>query len=97
MKKVSGSFLCVVVMVAAMMLMTEVRLSNAATCNPAALSSCLPAISSSTPPSSTCCTNLKQQKPCFCEYLKNPSMKQYLNSPSARKVVSTCGVAIPAC
>ncbi|OAY60439.1 non-specific lipid-transfer protein 2 [Manihot esculenta] len=97
MKKVSGSVLCAVVMVAAVMLMTEVRLSNAATCNPASLSVCLPAITSSTPPSSACCSNLKQQKPCFCQYLKNPNLKQYINSPNARKVASTCGVAIPKC
>ncbi|KAJ9147324.1 hypothetical protein P3X46_029502 [Hevea brasiliensis] len=97
MKKVSGSSLWMVVAVAALMLLTEVRLSNAVTCNPVQLSSCLPAISSSTAPSSTCCSKLREQKPCLCGYLKNPNLKQYVNSPGARKVANACGVPLPNC
>ncbi|KAJ9173041.1 hypothetical protein P3X46_016217 [Hevea brasiliensis] len=97
MKKVSGSALWVVVLVMALMLVTEVRLSNAVTCNVAQLSSCLPAISSSTAPSSACCSKLREQKPCLCGYLKNPNLKQYVNSPGAKKVANACGVTLPSC
>uniref|UniRef100_A0A2C9WI91 Bifunctional inhibitor/plant lipid transfer protein/seed storage helical domain-containing protein n=1 Tax=Manihot esculenta TaxID=3983 RepID=A0A2C9WI91_MANES len=59
------------------------------------LSSCLPAVTSSTPPSSTCCSKLREQKPCLCEYMKNPNLKQYINLPGARRVSSACGLAFP--
>ncbi|KAK7853846.1 non-specific lipid-transfer protein 2 [Quercus suber] len=51
----------------------------------------------STPPSSLCCHNVREQRPCLCEYLKDPNLKQYINSPNARKVASTCGVSFPNC
>jgi hypothetical protein len=55
------------------------------------------AITSSQPPSSLCCDKIKQQKPCFCQYLQDPNLKKYISSPGAEKVASTCGVAIPKC
>ncbi|CAI0451419.1 unnamed protein product [Linum tenue] len=66
-------------------------------CNPSQLSSCLPAISTSAPPTGQCCGNLRQQGPCLCGYLRNPNFRQYLSSPGARKVASACGVPLPRC
>jgi len=86
-----------IVMVVATMLLAEAQVSQAQTCNPGQLSPCLGAIMSSTPPSTTCCSKLKEQKPCLCGYLKDPSLKQFVSSPGARKVASDCGVPYPSC
>ncbi|CAI0547813.1 unnamed protein product [Linum tenue] len=69
----------------------------AVTCSPLQLSSCVSAIRSSTPPSKLCCTKIKEQRPCLCQYMKNPALKPYVNTPNARKVASTCGTPFPKC
>ncbi|MFX6534964.1 hypothetical protein ABTP16_18945 [Acinetobacter baumannii] len=71
--------------------------TEAATCNPTALSPCAGAITSGTPPSASCCSNLKAQQSCFCSYLKNPALQPYINSPNAKKVAAACRVSIPHC
>ncbi|KDP32978.1 hypothetical protein JCGZ_13009 [Jatropha curcas] len=99
MKKFSYSafpFLAVVLAVMVVMA-AEVRFSNAVNCSPAQLSPCLPAIKSSSPPSNDCCVKLREQRPCFCGYVKNPSLRQYVSSPRAREVVKSCGVPFPTC
>ncbi|KAK4256126.1 hypothetical protein QN277_009034 [Acacia crassicarpa] len=73
------------------------HMAEAVTCTPLSLSPCAAAISSSSPPSSLCCQRLMEQKPCLCEYLKNPSLKQYVNSPGAKKIASSCKVPLPSC
>ncbi|XP_057466431.1 non-specific lipid-transfer protein 2-like [Actinidia eriantha] len=75
----------------------EAEVSVAVTCAATELSPCLPALSSGTQPSSACCAKLKAQKPCLCQYIKNPNLKQYVTSPNAKKVASKCGVTIPNC
>nr|GLL21532.1 non-specific lipid-transfer protein 2-like [Ipomoea trifida] len=40
---------------------------------------------------------LNQQKPYFCEYLKNPNSKTYVNSHAAKKAIKTCKISIPKC
>ncbi|KAF8378670.1 hypothetical protein HHK36_030019 [Tetracentron sinense] len=91
--KVSYVALCVILV----LLLSEARVSLAVTCNALELSSCLSAITSGGAPSGTCCNKLREQRPCLCQYLKDPNLKQYVSSPNARKVASTCGVAIPNC
>ncbi|KAM0049701.1 putative bifunctional inhibitor/plant lipid transfer protein/seed storage helical [Helianthus debilis subsp. tardiflorus] len=71
--------------------------TTAVTCSVTELSPCLPSFTSASPPSAQCCAKLKEQKPCLCGYIKNPSLKQYVSSPNAKKVASTCGVPIPNC
>ncbi|GAB2218227.1 hypothetical protein Droror1_Dr00001446 [Drosera rotundifolia] len=63
-------------------------------CDPMQLSACATAILQSSPPSIDCCAKLKEQRPCLCGYMKDPSLKPYVNSPGARKVTNCCGVAI---
>ncbi|XVF20750.1 hypothetical protein REPUB_Repub12eG0030000 [Reevesia pubescens] len=96
MKRFSFVALCVVALVVALF-SGETHTVEAVTCDPSQLSACSAAFTSSMPPSTTCCSKLKEQKPCFCGYLKNPTLKQYINNPNAKKVVSTCGVAFPKC
>ncbi|XP_022759948.1 non-specific lipid-transfer protein 2-like [Durio zibethinus] len=75
----------------------ETRTAEAVTCDASQLSPCLAAITSSKPPSATCCSKLKEQQPCFCGYLKNPTLKQFVDNPNSKRVASTCGVAYPKC
>ncbi|GKV23595.1 hypothetical protein SLEP1_g33304 [Rubroshorea leprosula] len=79
------------------LLLTETQVSTAVTCSPTQLSSCVSAITSSAPPSKLCCSKIKEQKPCLCQYLKNPNLKKFINTPNARKVASSCGTPYPKC
>ncbi|KAK0597899.1 hypothetical protein LWI29_029614 [Acer saccharum] len=97
MKRVSFVAVLSMVVVMVVVLSSEVRVVKAVTCNPTELSPCMAAITSSAPPSSTCCSKVREQRPCLCGYIKDPNLKQYVNSPNARKVVSTCGVSYPQC
>ncbi|XVF31573.1 hypothetical protein REPUB_Repub17cG0002300 [Reevesia pubescens] len=96
MKRFSFVALCAVALVM-LQFSGETRMAVAVTCDPSQLSSCLASLTSSTPPSPTCCSKLKEQQPCLCGYLKNPALKQYVNSPNAKRVANTCGVATPKC
>ncbi|XAR63932.1 hypothetical protein NMG60_11024095 [Bertholletia excelsa] len=93
----SQSVVCSVLVVVLLVLAHEAEVSMAVTCNPSELAPCASAITTSSPPSKACCTKLQQQKPCLCQYLKNPSLKPYVNSPNAKKVASACGVSLPKC
>nr|AOC88974.1 type 2 nonspecific lipid transfer protein LTP201 [Elaeis guineensis] len=67
------------------------------TCNPMELSPCAKAILSAAPPTAACCAKLKEQRPCFCQYKKNPKLQGYINSKNSKKVAGTCGVPMPKC
>ena len=66
-----------------------------ADCNIAVLASCKAAVIQGAKPTAACCSNLRAQEACLCEYQKNPNFGKYL--PNARKVVTSCGMAIPNC
>lgn len=87
----------VVALLVAVAALSQVDVAEAATCNPPELSPCAAAITSSAPPSGACCSKLGQQRPCLCGYLRDPNLKQYVNSPSAKKVIATCGIPYPQC
>ncbi|GMI99521.1 Tracheary Element Differentiation-related 4 [Hibiscus trionum] len=80
-----------------LLLLAESEVSTAVTCSPTQLSPCVGAITSSSPPSKLCCSRIKEQKPCLCQYLRNPNLKKFVNTPNARKVASTCGTPFPKC
>ncbi|GMJ06612.1 Tracheary Element Differentiation-related 4 [Hibiscus trionum] len=92
---------CMAVLAAAavvvLLLLAEAEVSTAVTCSPTQLSPCVGAITSSSPPSQLCCSKIKEQKPCLCQYLRNPNLKKFVNTPNARKVASTCGTPFPKC
>ncbi|KAG4128955.1 hypothetical protein CXB51_022107 [Gossypium anomalum] len=92
--KASYIALCAVMVI---LLAEAVEVSTAVTCSPTQLSSCVSAITSSSPPSQLCCSKIKEQKPCLCQYLKNPNLKKFINTGNARKVASTCGTPFPKC
>lgn len=75
----------------------EVAPAEGVTCSPVELGPCLAAITSSSPPSTACCQKVREQRPCLCGYLKNPSFKNYVNSPGSRRVATSCGVPFPTC
>ncbi|CAN7029523.1 hypothetical protein IGI04_029658 [Brassica rapa subsp. trilocularis] len=84
---------------AALLLVTvaNIPVAEGVTCSPTELTSCSSAFMSASPPSATCCAKLREQKPCLCGYLRNPALSQYVNSPNAKKVASSCNVATPKC
>ncbi|KAL1540682.1 non-specific lipid-transfer protein 2-like [Salvia divinorum] len=90
MRKGIGAALFVMVVMAAAM-------SAGAECDPVQLFPCLGAMSSGQDPSAECCTKLKEQQPCFCQYMSNPEFKPYIDSPNARKVAAVCGISTPTC
>nr|GMC73942.1 non-specific lipid-transfer protein 2-like [Ipomoea batatas]GMD57806.1 non-specific lipid-transfer protein 2-like [Ipomoea batatas]GME03018.1 non-specific lipid-transfer protein 2-like [Ipomoea batatas] len=89
-------FFNLMILAVLLLLLAEAQFSSAA-CNVQQLTPCLSALTSNTKPSQLCCQRLNQQKPCFCEYLKNPNLKAYVNSPAAKKAIKTCKVSIPKC
>lgn len=86
-----------VVVVAVVLVVVVSPVAEAVTCSPVELSPCLGAITSSSPPSNACCQKVREQRPCLCGYLKNPALRQYVNSPGARRVAASCGVPFPTC
>ncbi|KAL0899937.1 hypothetical protein Bca101_083898 [Brassica carinata] len=81
--------------IAAILLVILVPAAEAVTCSPMQLSPCAAAITSSSPPSALCCAKLKEQKPCLCGYMRNPSLRRFVSSPNARKVSNRCKLPIP--
>ena len=66
-------------------------------CDASGLAVCAPAIIGGAAPTAACCSGLRAQQGCFCQFAKNPAFARYINSPTARKVVASCGVALPRC
>ncbi|EXC20523.1 hypothetical protein L484_027077 [Morus notabilis] len=97
MKKFSCLALLALVVAVATVFLSKAPVAEAATCSAVALSPCLSAITGGTAPSSVCCSRLREQRPCLCGYLKDPNLRQYVNSPNAKKVASVCGVSYPKC
>ncbi|OMP04712.1 hypothetical protein COLO4_09367 [Corchorus olitorius] len=97
MKRVSSVALCMVAALAVVVFLGETRTAEAVTCSVTELSPCVAAITSGSAPTGNCCSKLKEQKPCFCQYINNPALKPYINSPNAKKVASACGVSYPKC
>ncbi|GMH17058.1 hypothetical protein Nepgr_018899 [Nepenthes gracilis] len=92
---VVATLLLVMVMV---MVMGEGQVAMAAvTCSPVQLSSCANAIISSSPPSELCCTKIREQAPCLCQYMRDPTLSKFINTPNARKVAASCGTPFPKC
>ncbi|KAF3438592.1 hypothetical protein FNV43_RR21355 [Rhamnella rubrinervis] len=92
-----ATYIALCALLVVVVLVDKAQVSMAVTCSPAQLSSCVSAITSATPPSNLCCSKIKEQKPCLCQYLRNPNLKKFVNTPNARKVASTCGTPFPKC
>ncbi|XAR72313.1 hypothetical protein NMG60_11018908 [Bertholletia excelsa] len=90
-----GGYIAVLAIV--VLLVEGCHVTTGATCNPMELSPCASAIVSAKPPTPICCRKLKEQKPCLCQYLKNPNLQKFIKSPNANKVAATCGSPFPSC
>lgn len=84
-------------MIMVVLIVEVATIAEAANCSPIELSPCLGAITSNAPPSTNCCSKLREQRPCLCGYIKNPNLRQYVNSPGSKRVASACNVVIPNC
>jgi curli biogenesis system outer membrane secretion channel CsgG len=98
-KQQQGQGMAAVALVAVLVVLaaTAAETASAASCNAGQLAACAPAITAGARPSASCCSNLKAQQGCFCQFVKNPTYGRYINSPNARKVVASCGVSVPRC
>ncbi|KAL2897213.1 putative non-specific lipid-transfer protein AKCS9 [Bienertia sinuspersici] len=80
-----------------LLLTDAAKVANAVSCSPAQLSPCADAITSASPPTPACCSKIKEQKPCLCQYMNNPYLKKFVNTPNAFKVAKSCGTPFPKC
>ncbi|KAM0892368.1 hypothetical protein ACQ4PT_025772 [Festuca glaucescens] len=71
--------------------------ASAAQCDASNLVVCAGPIVTGAKPSAACCSNLRAQRGCFCQYARNPAYASYINSANARKTLKTCGIALPRC
>ncbi|KAM0919557.1 hypothetical protein ACQ4PT_008117 [Festuca glaucescens] len=82
---------------AVVVLMVAPAGAQAATCNAMQLTPCAGAIVGNAAPSAACCSRLKAQQPCMCQYARDPNLKQYVDSANGKKVMAACKVPIPSC
>ncbi|KAF6137316.1 hypothetical protein GIB67_036353 [Kingdonia uniflora] len=94
MKKVS---FVLALLVTLLVLANEVWVSTAVNCVIQDLIPCLNAVTTPAPPSALCCSKLIVQRSCFCQYLKNPLFKSYLNLSNVQKINSKCSLTPPNC
>jgi hypothetical protein len=66
-----------------------------ANCNIEQLAICKAAVIGGAKPTVTCCSTLRAQEACLCKYQKDPKYGKYINP--ARKMITSCGMAIPNC
>ncbi|XP_048129389.1 non-specific lipid-transfer protein 2-like [Rhodamnia argentea] len=94
----SPSLLVAALMAALVLLSPDgAPVAEAVMCSATQLSPCVPAMTSSAPPSALCCSKMREQRPCLCEYIRNPNLRQYLTSADGRTVMRVCGVPYPTC
>ncbi|KAI5442246.1 hypothetical protein KIW84_011347 [Lathyrus oleraceus] len=89
--------MCRAFVVAVVVVLLGAHMGEALTCSPVELSTCLGSITRSSPPSTVCCQKAREQRPCLCGYLKNPSLKRYVYTPGAKRVAKSCGIPFPPC
>ncbi|GJN09334.1 hypothetical protein PR202_ga27334 [Eleusine coracana subsp. coracana] len=65
----------------------------AAACNAKLLKACVPALTTGVTPTGECCSNVKAQQSCLCQFAKNPAYARYVGSPNTRRTIAACGVA----
>ncbi|CAL4934264.1 unnamed protein product [Urochloa decumbens] len=87
----------VAVLVALALVAAAMGGASAQQCNAGELAVCAPAIIGGAAPTAGCCSNLRSQEGCFCQYARNPAYSRYINSPNARSTLKSCGIAIPSC
>ncbi|THU45204.1 hypothetical protein C4D60_Mb02t15390 [Musa balbisiana] len=92
MKPSSVVFFC---LISALLLLRSPTAAESVTCDPTLLKPCAASFLFSTRPSSLCCSRIKSQVPCYCQYLNDPSLSGYVSG--GKKVAAACGVSLPSC
>ncbi|KAA0064163.1 non-specific lipid-transfer protein 2P-like [Cucumis melo var. makuwa] len=64
-------------------------------CDASQLSSCAPAFLFGGNPNQECCTKLRAEQPCYCEYFGDPNLQNFVNSDAARRVAEACNITFP--
>jgi hypothetical protein len=70
---------------------------EAVTCDATQLSPCAGPILYGRATTPACCSALRAQQPCFCQYAKNPLYAGYISGSNSRHVASACSVSLPRC
>ncbi|KAG4184612.1 hypothetical protein ERO13_A09G182200v2 [Gossypium hirsutum] len=92
MKRFSLIVLCAVTLVVVLFSGAE-AVAPAPKCdNPLEYSSCLNAYKKP-PPSAGCCQKMKEQAPCYCEYMKIEDIKRVFDRVEIAKMAKLCGVS----
>ncbi|KAI3722754.1 hypothetical protein L2E82_33829 [Cichorium intybus] len=93
------AMVCFVVgLCATMLLMGQIPGTAAVRCSYMQLVPCVDAITSSRlAPTGACCSKMREQRYCFCGYLRDLSLRQFVSPKAAYRIASQCGVKIPAC
>ena len=68
-----------------------------AACDATQLTPCAGAIIGNAAPTPGCCSRMKEQQPCMCQYARDPNLQRYVNSPNGKKVMAACKVPVPSC
>lgn len=71
--------------------------AQAQNCDASGLAVCGPAIIGGSAPTAPCCSALRAQEGCFCQYARDPAYSRYINSPNSRRTLAACAIAIPHC
>ncbi|MQL91847.1 hypothetical protein Taro_024463 [Colocasia esculenta] len=71
--------------------------AESVTCSPYELLPCVGAIMYSVLPSDQCCSTLREQQPCLCQYIRDPTLGSYVNSPNSHRVADACRLPFPRC
>ncbi|XP_006654745.1 non-specific lipid-transfer protein 2-like [Oryza brachyantha] len=89
----------VVVLAAAVMVAAAVLCGAGAeaACDAMQLTPCAGAIIGNAAPTAACCSRMKEQQPCLCQYARDPNLQRYVNSPNGKKVMAACRVPVPTC
>ncbi|KAK7308256.1 hypothetical protein VNO77_41858 [Canavalia gladiata] len=76
-------------------LLAGIKVLMAESCNIMELVPCANAFTTSTLPSPECCERLKEQQSCICQYMNDPTLVNFINTPNAKLISDTCGSPIP--
>ncbi|KAF0926553.1 hypothetical protein E2562_026041 [Oryza meyeriana var. granulata] len=86
-----------VVVAAAVVVLCAVAPGAEAACDAMQLTPCAGAIIGNAAPTASCCSRMKEQQPCLCQYARDPNLQRYVNSPNGKKVMAACHVPVPTC
>ncbi|KAF8672476.1 hypothetical protein HU200_049690 [Digitaria exilis] len=71
--------------------------AQAQQCDATKLAVCAPAIIGGSAPTEPCCSALRAQEGCFCQYARDPAYSGYINSPNSRRALAACSIPVPHC